>query len=193
MFNRIKNILVTPKTEWPVIAGEGKSHITVLTGYVLILAAIPAVAAFIGYGLVGYNVLGHHFASIGYGVRQAIVQYISSVAGVYLTAWVIDLLAGNFGATKNFDRAFSLVAYAWTATFVGGIFYLLPGVKWLAGLCSIYSFVLLYMGLKPMMKVPDDKQTGYFVVSLLVMIGASMVLTLVLGTLIAGGVAAASF
>ncbi len=183
MFNRIKNILVTPNTEWPVIDGENRSHVTVLTTWVLLLAAIPAVAAFIGYGFIG--IAG--FSNLSLGIKQAIIQYVSAVAGVYITALVIDALAKTFEATKNFDKAFSLVAYAWTPTFVGGIFYLIPSLSWLAGLCSIYSLVLLYFGMKPMMKVAAEKLTGYFVVSLLAMILASFVLGMVLVSIIIGG------
>jgi hypothetical protein len=182
MFNRIKNILVTPKTEWPVIDGENRSSITVLTTWVLLLAAIPAVAALIGYGVVGV-------AGFSIGIKQAIIQYLSAVAGVYITAFVIDALAKTFDATKNFDKAFSLVAYAWTPSFVGGIFYLIPALSWLAGLCSIYSLVLLYFGMKPMMKVSAEKLTGYFVVSLIVMVLASIVLGMVLASLIIGSTA----
>ncbi len=177
MFNRIKNILVTPKTEWPVIEGENKPHLTVLITYVLILAAIPAVAAIIGYGIIGYNVLGIHVANFSYAFKQAVSQYIVMTGGVYLSAFVIDLLAGTFGAQKNFDKAFSLVAYAWTPMFVGGVFHMIPGLRWLPGLVGLYAFFLLYVGLKPMMKVADDKQTGYFVVSLLAMLVAYGVLT----------------
>jgi hypothetical protein len=193
MINRIKNILFTPKTEWPVIAGENKPHATVATTWVLLLALIPAVAALIGYGVVGQTVLGVKIGgTIGYGLRYAILQYVSMVIGIYVVALVIDLLAGSFGARKNFNQAFSLVAYAYTPTLVGGIFYILPSLSVLASLCGIYSLVLLYMGLKPMMQVPAEKQTGYFIVSLLVMILAMVVLSMILAPLIVGAAAVAA-
>ncbi|MCL1973845.1 MAG: YIP1 family protein [Bacteroidetes bacterium] len=184
IIDRVKNVLISPKTEWPVIDGENTSHVKVLTTYVALLALIPAIASFIGYGIIGYNVLGFHFASIGLGIRHAIIQYITMVGGVYLTALVIDLLAANFGSQKNFDKAFSLVAYAYTPAFVGGIFYFYHPLGILASLASIYSLYLLYIGLAPMMKTPSEKQTSYFVVSLLVMLAAFFVLSLVLGAVL---------
>ena len=186
LINRVKQILVSPKTEWQTIDGENDSHVKVSTNYVLLLAAIPAVAAFIGYGLIGYSVLGHHFASVSLGIKQAIIQYITMVGSVYITAFVIDILAENFGSKKNFDKAFSLVAYAYTPVFVGGIFYILPSLSILASLASIYGLYLLYIGLTPMMKTPAEKRTSYFVVSLLVMIAAFFILSLVLATVIIG-------
>jgi hypothetical protein len=171
--------LVSPKTEWPVIDNENDSSMVVLTKYVLLLAAIPAAASFIGFGLIG-------FFSIGYGIKQAIIQYIAMVGGVYITAFVIDLLAQNFGSQKNFDKAFSLVTYSYTPVFIGGIFYIYHSFSFLVGLAGIYSLYLLYMGLTPMMKTPDEKRTPYFVVSLLLMVAAFSVLLMVLTGLLIG-------
>ena len=186
LVNRVKQILVSPKTEWQTIDGENDASMIVLTKYVLLLAAIPAIAAFIGYGIIGYSVLGHHFASISIGIKQAIIQYISMVGGVYIIAFVIDILATNFGSQKNFDKAFSLVAYSYTPAFIGGIFYIYYSLSIIASLAGIYSLYLLYIGLTPMMKTPDDKHTSYFVVSLLVMIAALFILGMILTSIIIG-------
>ena len=186
LINRVKQILVSPKTEWQTIDSENDTSVIVLTKYVLLLAAIPAVAAFIGYGVIGYSVFGFRVASVDWGIRQAIIQYVTMVGGVYLTALVINLLSENFGSKKSFDKAFSLVAYAYTPAFIGGVFNIYYSLSIVASLASIYSLYLLYVGLTPMMKTPDDKRTSYFVVSLLVMVAASVILGLVLAALIIG-------
>ena len=51
--DRVKNILITPKTEWDVIAGETTPTAQLITGYVLPLAAVAAVAHFLGSVFVG--------------------------------------------------------------------------------------------------------------------------------------------
>jgi len=181
---RVKNILTSPKTEWPVIDAENDPHAKVFTSYVLPLALIPAVAAFIGYGLIGISVFGHHVGSVSWGVKQAISQFITMAGGVYITAFVIYLLAENFGSQKSLDKAFSLVAYAYTPAMVGGIFYILPSLSFLASLASIYSLYLLYIGLAPMMKTPEDKKTSYFVISLIALVGVFIVLGIILGVIL---------
>lgn len=185
MIDRVKSILVSPKTEWPTIEAENMPHVKLFTSYVLLLALIPTVAAFIGNGIIGYSILGIRVCSISAGVSNAITQFIAMAGGVYLTAFVIDFLAENFGAKKDFDRAFSLVAYAYTPMFIGGIFYIIPSLSFLATLAGLYSLYLLYLGLQPMMKVAAEKQTVYFVVSLLVMIVVSVVLSLVIAAILA--------
>ena len=53
---RVKGILLTPKTEWPVIAGEPTTVADLYKGYILWLAAIPAVFAFLKMSLIGASV-----------------------------------------------------------------------------------------------------------------------------------------
>jgi hypothetical protein len=167
--------------------------VTIATTWVLILALIPAIAGFIGYGLIGQTVMGIKIGgTIGFGLRNAISQYVTMVIGIYFAALVIDLLAGSFGAKKNFNQAFSLVAYAYTPYMVGGIFLIFPALSLLTTLCGIYTLVLLYWGLKPMMQVPAEKQTAYYVVSLLVLVLAMIVLGMLLAPLIIGAGAAAA-
>jgi len=181
MFSRVIGILTAPNREWSVIARENDPHAKVFLGYILPLSLIPAIAAFIGYGLIGYSILGVHVGSMSWGIRHAIVQWVAMVGGLYITAFIVNFLAENFGARKNFDKAFSLVAYSYTPMLVGGIFFILPALSVLVFLAGLYGLYLLYIGMRPLMKVPTDKHTGYFVVSLIVTIVVSAVLSGVLG------------
>ena len=71
LVTRAKNILVTPKTEWPVIDAEPSTIGDIYKRYVLILAAVPVVAGLIGNLLFGYSVMGMTF-------RMAPVTALSS-------------------------------------------------------------------------------------------------------------------
>ena len=173
IINRVKNILIDPKTEWTAIDGENTPHAKLFTTYVLPLAAIPAIAAFVGFGLIK--------GSMGLGIAQAITQFIVLAGGVYVTAFIINLLAESFGAKKNLDKAFSLMAYAYTPMFIGGIIYILPSLSILASLVGLYGIYLLYIGLQPLMKSPEDKTIVYFLISLLAMIVVYSVLLFVVG------------
>ena len=183
IINRIKNVLISPKTEWVTIEEENKPHLKVFTGYIVPLALIPAVAAFIGYGLIGYSVLGIQIGGLGIGIKYAISHYITMLGGVYLTAFVISLLAENFGSEKDFNKAFSLVAYAYTPVLIGGVFQIYYSLSILVTLTSIYSLYLLFIGLQPMMKTPAEKRVSYFIVSLVVMVAAYFILSLVLSSI----------
>jgi len=180
LIDRVKNIIVTPKTEWQKIDAENSPHVKVCTTYVALLALIPAVAALIGYGIIGTH--GVHVFK--WGLYHAVLQYLLMVGGTYVTAYVIAALAPSYGAQKSLDKAYSLVAYAYTPAMVGGIFYLIPALSSLASLAALYSLYLLYIGLQPMMKQPADKTATYFVVSLIVFLVAWVVVSIVLGAIV---------
>ncbi len=185
---RVKNILLNPKQEWVVIDKETTDIPQLVTGYLLILALIPAVASFIGYGLIGYKVpfVGHVAGTFGFGIKQAVLAFISPVISAFIAAFVINALAESFGSQKDMRRAMQLVVYSFTASLVAGIFYIIPSLGILALLAGLYGLYILYLGLQPMMKTPEEKVTSYFVVSLLVMIVVSIVVGAILSGIIIG-------
>jgi hypothetical protein len=182
LVERAKKIILEPKTEWGVIAGEQPNIGQIFMGYVLPLALIPTIASIIGFGLVGRG----GFTSFSYGLAMAIVQLISAFFVVYLAAFVIDFLAPNFGSQKNLGRAVQLVAYSYTPAWVAGIFNIIPALSWIVILASLYSLYLLYLGLAPTMKTPQDKVVVYLVVSIIVLIIVYAVIGAILSLIILG-------
>ncbi|HUI10075.1 MAG TPA: Yip1 family protein [Bacteroidota bacterium] len=182
LVDRAKNIIMTPKTEWPVIGAEEPNTGQIISGYVIPLALIPAVAAILGYGLVGRGMM----TSFTWGIATAIIAFIVAVAGVYLTAFVIDFLAPNFGSQKNFGRAVQLVAYSYTPAWVAGILYIVPVIGFLTIIAAIYGLYLMYLGFPHTMKTPADKVVVYMVVSIIVLIIIYAILTAILTAIVFG-------
>lgn len=180
LIERVKNIITKPNSEWDVISTETPDVREITVGYILPLAALAALAAFIGYGLVGINLMGFRVAGFNWGLYQALNVLIVSVGSVFLTAFVIDALAPSFVAEKNFDRSFQLVAYSYTPGWIGGLLMIFPPLGIIGSLFGLYGLYLLYIGLPKLKKVPADKLVGYFVVSLVVLIAAYFVLGLIL-------------
>lgn len=165
LMERAKNILLQPKTEWPVIEKEQTTTGSLYTGYIIPLAAIGPIAQLIGWSLIGYSVpfVGSIKFPIQYAIRAAVASYIGSLVGVFVLALIIDALAPTFGGQKNQMQALKVSAYSYTAAWVATIFYLLPPLSFLA-LAGFYSLYLLYLGLPVLMKAPEDKAAGYTVV-----------------------------
>lgn len=172
LVQRVKNILTTPKTEWPVIDSEPATIGGIYKNYVMILAAIGPVCMLIGLFLLGGGYLPMNFI-----LAQAVIGYLFALAGVYILALIIDALAPSFGGTKDQVKAFKVAAYASTAAWVVGIFYLLPFLAVLGLVGGLYSLYLLYLGLPVLMKTPADKSVVYTVA----IIVAAIVINLVLG------------
>jgi len=165
LVDRVKNILLSPKTEWPKIAGETATTQSIYVGYVMILAAIGPIAMALRGGVVGGT--------------AAILAYALSLGITFLLALIVDALAPTFGAEKNFMQSLKLVAYSYTAAWIAGIFHLLPFLGGIVGLlAAIYAFYTFYLGVPVMKKCPDDKAIAYTIV--IVICG------LVLGAVIGG-------
>lgn len=179
LIDRVKNILITPNTEWLVIEKESPDIGTILTTYVLPLLALGAAAIFIGNGLIGYSLFGVHVGGIKSGLISAVLYVVLRIAGVFIVALVIDILAPSFESEKNWNRSFQLAAYSLTASYVGAVFYILPFLGILASLFSLYCIYTMYVGIPVMKKTAADKQVAYLAVTILVTIVAMVIIGLV--------------
>ncbi|HEV8312616.1 MAG TPA: Yip1 family protein, partial [Burkholderiaceae bacterium] len=162
LFQRVQEILLRPRNTWPVIEREPGSIGALYRHYVLVLAAIPAVAGFIGLSVVGAGALGFHVrVSLGSGLVHMVVGYALSLAVLFGLALLVEALAPTFGGVKDRQQAFKLVAYSATASFVGGLFSLMPALAILGVLASLYTIYLIYTGLPVLMKVPRERALAY--------------------------------
>ena len=184
---RVKEILFAPTSTWPVIETEETSVAELYTRYIMILAAIQAVAGFIGmtlFGIGGFGVTVR--VPMLTGLVQMIVGYVMSLAMVYVLALIADALAPNFGGEKNSNSALKLVAYSSTAGMVGGIFAIVPALGMLTLVAALYSIYLLYLGVPTLMKVPQEKALPYTAVLVVCAIVVGALTGAVLG-MIQGG------
>ncbi len=180
LVDRVKNILLTPKTEWPTIAGETATVQSLYTEYILIVAAIGPIVMALS------SVLRGSFA----GVAIALVSYAIGLAVTYLLALIVDALAPTFGGEKNFIRSLQLTAYSYTAAWVGAIFQIVPVIGGIVGLAAaIYAFYTFYLGVSSMKKCPQDKAAGYTIVIVLcgIVLGAGLMAVL-MSVLLGGGI-----
>ena len=178
---RVKNILLQPKTEWPVIEPEQTSPQALYTGYIMPLAAIGPIAMLVGLSVVGVQVpfVGTTRIPFSSLIPQMLVSYVLGLAGVYVLALIINTLAPTFGGTSNLTQALKVAAYGATAAWVGGIFHLLPLMGILGLLAALYTLYLLYLGLPVLMKSPPERSLGYTVSVVL----AAIVLFVVIGAI----------
>jgi hypothetical protein len=183
LVERAKNIIMTPKTEWPVIGAEEPNASQIMVGYVVPLALIPAVATLLGMGLVGQAFIG---ASFTWGIAMGVTSFVSTVLGVYLTAFVVDFLAPNFGSQKNFGRAMQLVAYSYTPAWVAGVLNIIPAIGFVGALAGLYGLYLLYLGFPHTMKTPQDKIIIYMIVTIVVLLVIYMIIGAIMSMVMLG-------
>jgi Yip1 domain len=186
LVQRVKGILLSPRTEWPIIDTEPTTPAELYRSYVIPLAAIGPIAQIIGYSVFGITVpfVGTYRVPIGSAITTGLVAYILSLAATYVLALIIDALAPTFNAQRSQIQALKVAAYSSTAAWVAGIFALIPGLRLLA-ILGLYSLYLLYLGLPVVMKAPREKTMGYTAVVVLAAIVLFMVIGVIAGRFMA--------
>ncbi len=186
LVTRVQNILLTPRTEWPVIAAEPETTQGLYTRYILIVSAVAAIAMFVKASLIGTSTfIGTFRMGVGAGIGYAVTLYVAGLIGIYLWSLIINVLAPTFGGQKDSVQALKTAAYAATAAWVGSIGQLVPWIGWLIGIAAaIYSIYLLYLGLPHTMKAPADRAAGYTAVAIIVAIVLSWILWAIIGSVI---------
>jgi hypothetical protein len=177
LIERVKRILLSPQTEWEIVAAEPTTTAELYKTYIAPLAAIGPIAQLIGYSVFGVSVFGATYrVPIGSGLTSALLTFVLTLAATYVLALIIDALAPTFNGQRNQMQALKVAAYSSTASWVAGIFALIPGLRILT-ILGLYSVYLLYLGLPVLMKTPRDRALVYTGVVIL----AAIVLFMVVG------------
>ena len=184
LVERIKAILLQPKSEWSEIEREPGDAGYLFSNYVCILAAIPPVCSFIRGVIIGY---GPFQVGIIAGLLHAVVTYALTLAGVFVVAYVIDFLAGTFGGRQNLGNAMRVSAYAPTAAWVVGVFNLIPFLGFLA-LLGLYSVYLLHTGIAALMRPPAEKALVYTIAVIVCVFVLYMIVFGIIGALFGFGI-----
>lgn len=152
LVDRIKGILIEPRSEWVKIAAEPATVASLYTGWIMILAAIGPLALLVSL----------------HSIQLAIAQYVLSLIVTFLLALIVDSLAPSFGGAKDFVASLKLTAYSYTAAWLAGIFHLLGmfgGV--LVLLATIYAFYTFFLGAPVLNKSSASKAVPFTLVIVL--------------------------
>jgi hypothetical protein len=189
IIQRAKNICLTPTTEWPVISAEPATPGGLLTGYAAPLAAIGAIAGFLGGAIIGQTLpfVGHYRVPLAAGLIAAIFTFCMALVGVFVLSLIIDALAPTFGGQKNSIQALKVAVYSYTPAWIAGVLQIVPLLGILGIFAALYGLYLLYLGLPQLMRSPQEKAIPYTVVVVVCAIVLSVVITAVGGLLVGAG------
>ena len=161
---RVKNIVLSPKTEWPASAPETTTVSQLYVGYVMPLALLAALMGFLRMSVLGVtSAFGNSFRMpISSGLTYTVMMFVSALFGVFVVGLIISALAPSFSGTKDQRQALKVAAYSLTPAMLSSVLALSPIfatlLQLLAGLYGIY---VLSLGLPVLMQSPKEKAFGY--------------------------------
>ncbi len=160
IINIIVKMLAYPTVFWEDIKKNESSSISLMISYGLKLIALPSLALFLGYIFAGQNI-GNSFSS-------AITLYILTLIGVFLITFVSNLFAPNFGIEKDFKQLLKVILFAHIPYWVASVLFIFSSLWIVVIIASFYSLYLINLGLPKLVHIPQDKQAGFIVTTIIV-------------------------
>ena len=180
MIHHVWGLFTHPNQEWQEIRGEEESISRMYLTHVLLLAAIPAISAFIGTTQVGWSIgdSGPVMLTESSALSMAILSYLAMLAGVAIMGGFIHWMAHIYDSKPTVTQCVVFAAYTATPLFIGGLAALYPS-QWLAmtvgTLAICYTVYLLYVGIPAVMNIPEDEgfmfSSSVLAVGMVVLVG----------------------
>lgn len=127
---------------------------------------------------------GFSYAPPGQGFLSALLMLlVLAVAGVAVSVFVFNYLAGVFAGKPDLSRAFAAVTFAMMPAWLAGIIgALIPGIGFLISLAGgIVALVFLYKIMPLALDVPQHKRVVHFIASIVLIIVVQMIIGTVFG------------
>lgn len=191
MIHHVWGLFTHPDREWKQIRGEEETIRHMYFTHTLILAAVPAVSAYIGTTQVGW-VIGDRapvMLTQGSALWMTVMSYLSMLAGVAVMGSFINWMARTYDATPTLAQCIAFATYTATPLFIGGLAALYPHL-WLGMLVGTaavcYTVYLLYVGLPTFMNIPSEE--GFMFSSSVLAVGLVVLVAIMAFTVVLWGI-----
>jgi hypothetical protein len=181
LIQRILNITLKPKAEWPVIAAEPPSMARIVAGCVVPLAALQALLSFVHMAVIGVSIpfAGTMRMPVASSLTAAVMGFVFALIGMFVLALIVNVWAPFFAGRRSMAEALKVAAYAAVPGWLGSFFVVVPFGTLIGLLGGLYAIYVLYLGLPIVMRAPKERALGYTVAVIL----TGLLMGIVLGAL----------
>ncbi|MBZ0335090.1 inner membrane protein YohC [Marinobacter sp. JH2] len=157
-----------PGEEWASIRKEHESPMKLYVAYVLALAAIAPICAYISTAHFGWTIGNERLIKLTEisALQLSVLTYVAMLVGVFALGYAINWMAKTYGAKEEYvpSNGVALAAYSCTPMFLAGFALLYP-VPWFNAFvflaAAAYSAWLMYDGLPIVMGIEKDRAVMY--------------------------------
>lgn len=162
MIHHVVGLFTHPDQEWREIKGEEETIGHMYLTHVLLLAAIPAISAYIGTTQTGWAIgsLDAVRLTTTSALQMTVLSYLAMLVGVAVMGAFIHWMARTYDSSPTLSDCVVFAAYTATPLFLAGIAALYPSL-WLgmvvgtAAVC--YTVYLLYQGIPIFMGISSEE------------------------------------
>lgn len=180
MIHNVVGLFTNPDRAWRTIRAGETNLGPMYLAHVLVLAAIPAISAYIGTTQVGWTIgtLESVRLTQSSALQMTVLTWLAMLAGVAVMGTFIHWMSRTYDATPTLSECMVFAAYTATPLFIAGLAALYPNL-WLAmfvGTAAIcYTTYLLYKGIPIFMNIPTEEgflfSSSILAVGLVVLVG----------------------
>jgi len=168
LLNHAFGLFTHPDSEWAEIRKEHAPPRRLYVAYVLVLAAIAPICAYISTVHFGWTVGSDRVIKLTEisALQMSVLTYLAILVGVFALGYAINWMAKTYGAKEELvpSNGIALAAYSCTPLFLAGFALLYP-VPWFNALVFLlaagYGAWLMYEGLPIVMGIPKDQAVMY--------------------------------
>ena len=186
MISNLVGLLITPEQQWHSVREESRQGYTGLL-HTLLLAAVPAVAGYIGAVHIGWSIgaAPTQYLTGDSALLIFIPCYFAQIIIILALSRAIHWMAQTYDSNPAKSQSMAIAAYSATPLFLAGLAGLYPSL-WLfmlVGLLAIcHSIYLLYTGVPIVMNI--TKEQGFVFSSAILTVGLVMMVGLIVVTVI---------
>lgn len=187
MINHVIGLLFWPKKQWQTIAREYSFSLVTTLLYVMVLAALPALAWYYGTTSIGWSVGDGETIKLTKLSAGKIIPlfYLTMVLSVCAIGYMIHWMAETYGTDSSTAKGIAVAGFTATPLFIAGAVGFLP-IFWLALLIAIaavsYAVYLLYLGIPAVMGIPEER--GFLFASAVIAVCLVILMTIMGGSVI---------
>ncbi|GGC64232.1 Yip1 family protein [Marinobacter halophilus] len=157
-----------PDQEWASIKKERQHPTRLYVAYVVILAAIAPICAYISTAHFGWSAGNERLIKLTEisAIQLSVLTYLAMLVGVFALGYAINWMAKTYGAKEEAvpSNGMALAAYSCTPLFLAGFALLYP-VPWFNALvflvAACYGAWLMFDGLPIVMGIEKDQAVMY--------------------------------
>lgn len=183
LFERVKKVVTDPSGCWATVSADSRDPKVLFQEFAFPMAVIGAFVTALGAFVSG-------FASIvgtGIVLLQCFSAIIMGCAAGFVVAFLATKVGSFLGGRVAFDRAYSWYVHASMVSFVGQVAGIVPFVGPLVALVASFATVYwAWRGIPSMIDVREEKRLVFLIGTILLTMGAFLILSLVFGGALIG-------
>lgn len=172
LFRRTFNLIRYTRKEWQAIVDKEDNSNTVINDFVLPMAGLCSLAAFLGILFQG--------AGFEKALVSAIISLGKSFGGVYLSFFVLQESSKFFGLERNKTRFLQLSGYSFVIIFVIDLIVKLIPELFFIPILQLYIFYIIWEASDVVLNISEEKRSQFVISASLLILFSSIIIEKVL-------------